>query len=532
MKNSLFLVIFCIFCLTASHLRSQTLGDAADLPFSLELEEATQEDLPGLHSFALGKWEEWWVVIGGRINGLHGFFVATGFPEDKANAAVRLINPETGEHLQYEVEDLAVPFPDALKSTNPQYAQDGSILYITGGYGKNLANGSFQTFPTLTAVDLPLLVSKMLNQQNPSTAFRQIEYENFRVCGGEMEKMGDWFYLVGGHDFSGLYNQNGPPQFNQAYTHEIRKFRITQNGGNLSVSDYTAHHDETNLHRRDFTLAPLIRPDGSEAICLYGGVFRPDEDLPFYHPVYIAEDAVFDIDESYEQVFSQYTCPVVPLFDSIDGSMYSVFFAGLSVHTWDTDDKTLKYDSRVPFIKDITTFRRKADGTSREFVMPQRFDELLGANMVFVPSEAAPQFNNEVFKLRSMTGSTFVGYLYGGIKAEIPNITPSSASKRLFKVWITPKQTTDSREPETTGPGIQVSPNPFSSGDRLLIRSFSKIDQAALYHADGRTAAVFDHPENDRWESASRVLDRLPAGLYLLKISGNGFIKAVKLVKK
>ena len=41
-------------------------------------------------------------------------------------------------------------------------------------------------------------------------------------------------------------------------------------------------HDEQNLCRRDFTLAPMRKPDGSPALVLYGGVFRPDKDLPYY----------------------------------------------------------------------------------------------------------------------------------------------------------------------------------------------------------------------------------------------------------
>ena len=49
--------------------KAQTVGNAADLPYTLELKEATQTALPGLHSFAFGREGEYWIAIGGRING-------------------------------------------------------------------------------------------------------------------------------------------------------------------------------------------------------------------------------------------------------------------------------------------------------------------------------------------------------------------------------------------------------------------------------------------------------------------------------
>lgn len=507
---------------------TQTLGDPEALPFTLQLEPVTQAGLPGLHSFAIGKVNDWWVLIGGRINGLHGFFIATGFPDDKANADILLLNPEDGTLRSFPVEDMNLPFVDALRATNPQYVQDENLLYITGGFGKDIGSGTFKTFPVLTVVDLPLLRLKMLNGENPEMAFLQIEESRVQVCGGEMGKMGDWFYLVGGHKFSGLYNQNGAPQFTQTYTNEIRRFKIGNNGGNLAISDYSAHHDSINLHRRDFTLAPFIRPNGTEAMCLYGGVFRPDADLPYYNPVFIEENNIFEMDASYEQLFSQYTCPVVPLFDDKDSSMYTVFFGGLSVHYWDNG---LKYDERVPFVKDIITFRRQADGTSLEFVLPQSFDELLGSNMVFVPAENAPKYPNEVFKLRAMNGPTFVGYLYGGIHAEIPNFTPSSASKRMFKVYITPKQLPSATSKPETAPALRVFPNPFSSSDALQIQGTEMLHQIELLRMDGHLAAAFSQVPTGRFSALERLLQAQPSGLYMLKYSsehGNHCLKVVK----
>lgn len=498
-------------------------GNPAELPFTLELEEATRPEIPGLHSFAFAEWQGWWVVIGGRINGLHGFFPFTAFPENGANTSIRLIDPETGDLYSYEVGTLNVRYTDALKSTNPQYAQDGDILYIAGGYGKDNAAGKFVTFPVLTAVKLPELVAKMLAGENPSSAFVQVESPYMEVCGGEMDKMGDYFYLVGGHVFAGNYSQTQSNTFTQTYTYEIRKFKLRVVANTIQILDYSAHRDETNLRRRDFTLAPQIRPDGKPTLCLYGGVFRPNADLPYYNPVLITEDKTFQLDAGYEQVFSQYTCPVVPLFDSLDGSMYTVFFAGLSVHFYNPQTQKVEYDERVPFIRDISTFRRSANGSSREYLMPNRFDQLLGSNMLFVPETRAPHYSNEVFKLRAFQGKTLVGYLFGGIQADIPNITTSRASNRLFKVYIRPKNSVATHQAAAAAPAIALSPNPFTGAAALRIDSTEPIETLQLFLPDGRLLGTFGA---DAAALERRLLD-VPAGVYLVAVNG----RMVKVVR-
>ncbi|MBL7781398.1 MAG: T9SS type A sorting domain-containing protein [Saprospiraceae bacterium] len=529
MKKTCFLLLLAAQLLCFGTGQAQSLGNAAELPFELELEDATQDELPGLHSCAFGRWGEWWVAIGGRIGGLHGFFAVTGFPEDEANIKIRLLNPETGAEITYEVENLSGIFIDPLKSTNPQYVQDGSHLYIIGGYGKDLLQNKFVTFSTLTSVDLPLLVSKMTAGQDPSTAFHQIESEHFQVCGGEMEKMGDWFYLVGGHNFSGLYSDNGIPTFTQEYTNEIRKFKISLSPNNVPLfSDYSAFENTQQLHRRDFSMAPLVRPDGSEALALYGGVFQYTQNLPFYNPIYITGSQIFSLDASFQQQFSQYTCPVVPMYNATDSSMYSIFFAGLSTHYRDAATGLVAYDDKVPFIRDITTVRRRADGSSTEYLLPQHFDELLGTNMIFMPVEEAPHYANEVIRLHELQGRTFVGWLFGGIRADIPNFTPSIASKRLFKVYITP-QTNAVAEP-AEGLKVSFSPNPFGPSLRIRAENAGQGQRITLYNSEGKPVFEADNIYPDTWQQLERHCTALESGIYFCTIHSAEGIQVYKLV--
>ena len=94
--------ILCFATLTPV-LFAQTFADTKELPFAVEVEEVKNIALPGIHSGAFAKYDVWWILIGGRINGLHGFFAATAFPEDQANTTIWLLNPITGESKSYPV---------------------------------------------------------------------------------------------------------------------------------------------------------------------------------------------------------------------------------------------------------------------------------------------------------------------------------------------------------------------------------------------------------------------------------------------
>lgn len=433
MKNHpIYCLLLCLLCINTTYSQS-----ALAPPFSIELEEQTVASWPGLHSFAFGQWDGKWVFIAGRTNGLHGFFLATGFPPAHANKHIWVMDPVTSDYWSYDVEQLPLSLAEVLQSTNGQYTQNGQYLYHTGGYGKSLQSADFITYPTLTAIDLSLLVPAIINGQDPSAAFEQIEDERMRICGGEMLKMGAYYYLVGGNDFSGRYSDDETPEFVQVYSNQIRKFSIEHTPTGLSINDYSVTEDETNLHRRDFTLAPFIDTDGNEALACYGGVFRTDANLPFVEPIYIYEEEVL-VDHSYAQKMSHYTCPLIPIYDAQQQNMYSIFFGGISWHYYDRENQSFVQDDLVPFIDDITVLTRFASGQTEEYVVDTQFDEYLGTNAKFILDENAPHFSNKVIDYEQIEERTLLGYIYGGIHAELRNFTPSTASNRLFAVYLTP----------------------------------------------------------------------------------------------
>ncbi len=481
------------------------------IPYELELVEVTPANWPGLHSFAFASWQGRWIIIAGRTNGLHGFFPFTGFPTTQANHHIWLMDPHTLTYSNFDVENWPAPLADPLKASNPQYTQLGNQLYITGGYGKDTLLDAFITFPSLTVVNLDTLIARMDAQQDPRSAFRQLRDSLFQVCGGEMHELNGELYLFGGHNFAGLYSQSGQPSFTQSYTNELRKIAIGDTAGQLYISSYAAVRDSGEFHRRDYNLAPMIM-GGEEGLAAFGGVFQPHEDAPYRHPIYMLKDSIW-VDSSYEQQMSQYTCAVLPVYDSSSQTMYHSFFGGISLYTFDEKKDTLKRDDRMPFINDITTLIRKPSGETEEVLLSIRFDELLGSNAKFILDEAVPHYDNKVVRLDQIRSRSRVGYVFGGIKASIPNITPSSASRRLFEVYVTPRNVLSIYE--ETSLSFSISPNPCTDFIQIRWPEGSQPQTLHLYNLLGQLCKSWEVPAQGR--KAFYSMADLPAGMYLLE---------------
>ncbi|NUN99842.1 MAG: T9SS type A sorting domain-containing protein [Saprospiraceae bacterium] len=523
MKRFLFFAL--LLCMLRSHAQSPT-----SPPFLMELQEVTFPEWPALHSFAFAQWDGYWIMVAGRSNGLHGFFPFTGFPESSANKYIWVLNPENGEKWSYDVTQLPTHLADALLVTNPQFLQIGQKLYVLGGYGKESTSGDFITFSKMTALNLPALVSAVQSGGNVQGALRQTSDDRIKICGGEMHHLGDDLYLIGGHNFEGLYSQTGAPVFTQTYTSKILRFRIQDDANQLSITNYSAFQDP-EYHRRDLNLAPLMLPGMVPALGVYGGVFRPEADVPYFNPIYITGQNI-DLDESYAQKMSQYTCPIVPIYDEVAENMYSIFFAGLSYHTYNENNHTFEVDELVPFIDQITTFVRYANGSSEEVVMPQVFDELLGTNAKFILNDDVAHYDNEVIDLRALQGRTDVGCIFGGIKAAIPNITPSSATNRLFKVLITPLFPNSVVETGAEEIKIAVTPNPFHYETRIQLSHLAHFTEAIITDLSGRMASALQADDTRTLlQKTEAALKALHPGMYTLLLNGDNQKAVTKVVK-
>jgi len=505
----------------------------AEEPYSIQLEQVSIPGSPKIHSFAFADDNGKWLFIGGRINGMHGFDAATAFPKQFSNTNIFVVDPASNMTYSRSLfADLDFRVADPLRSTNMQYYYDGSKLYINGGYGYDSLSNDFITFPTLTVVDVSQTIQAVISGNSVAPYINQITDQRMRVCGGEMLKLGDHFYLTGGHIFTGAYS---PISNDQVYLNEIRKFKVSASGSNINISDYSASRDTIEFHRRDMNLVPAMKPDGiNQYIILYGGVFRSFADLPFQNPIYIDGNGAVT-DNSFEQKMSQYTCSYLSAFNSASGKMHTTFLGGTSLYYYNEVLNQQIRDSLVPFINDITTLTRNSDGTSAEIISPTKMPALLGTNAKFIISPSVPQYPNRVIKLNEISGNTFAGYIFGGIRAYLPNNTPSFASEYILKVYINPKpigiQPISGSVPDGYSLG-QNYPNPFNPVTKIKFEiSNNEFVRLAVYNTVGNEIAVIVNEKLSPGVYETEFsAEGLSSGIYYYKLSSEKYSETKKML--
>ena len=519
MKGILQVVAICCF-VNASAFAQQA-------PFQIHLEPMNISGVGGLQSFAHAQHNGKWLIVGGRLDGLHRRQPFAAFDIAGNNNQIIVIDPATQQKWSAALTSLPISVQEHLSSTNQEFHQDGEHLYVVGGYGYNGATASRKTFDNLTAIKVPAVIDAVINGSSFSTHFRQISDPQFAVTGGHLKKINQTYYLVGGHRFDGNYNPMGNPTFTQVYTDAIRKFKIADDGINLTITHLPTITDAAQLHRRDYNAVPQIVTDGREGITVFSGVFQQTADLPFLNCVDI-DSLGYTPNNSFQQYYNHYHCAVVPLYTAVHNQMHNVFFGGIAQY-YDSAGVMIQ-DNNVPFVKTIARVTRDATGNMSEYKLPLEMPGLMGAGSEFIPLKSVPQYNNEVFKLDEFTqDSTLVGYIYGGISSTAPNVfftntgTQSSASSQIFKVYVLKSGLTGMHELNKQSVGtlsLQVYPNP--SNGVLEVRFNLKKPMPTKMTLVGMTGKVVESAYWRNLKAGQHIirLDNLPqlSGTYLLTI--------------
>lgn len=416
---------------------------AQNAPFQIAIEPINIPNLGGLQAYAFGQHEGKWLIIGGRLDGLHRVQPFAAFDIAGHNTELIVVDPVAGQKWSTSMTSLSVGLQEQLKSTNTQFHQVGNFLYITGGYGHSNTQNDHTTFPNLTAVHVSETINAIVNNQPVTSFFRQVTDPKFQVTGGYLEMINNTMFLVGGQKFIGRYNPMGPtngPGFVQEYTDAIRRFKINDDGTNLSITHLPEWTDAANLHRRDYNVAAQILPNGNEGLTAFSGVFQPVVDLPYLNCVNI-DSTSYQPNNAFTQYYNHYHCGHFPIYSASANEMHTLFFGGIAQYY--DDNGTLVQDNDVPFVKTIARVTRDASGVMSEHKLPIEMPSLLGAGAEFIANESIPRYDNGVFKLDDLTeDSTLVGYIYGGISSTGMNIffsnngTQSSASSQIFKVYV------------------------------------------------------------------------------------------------
>jgi hypothetical protein len=198
----------------------------------------------------------------------------------------------------------------------------------------------------------------------------------------------------------------------------------------------------------------------------------------------------------------------VPLWDSASNTMRTVFFGGMALYHLDSTGGVQK-DSLIPFVNTVSAVTRSAGNVLTENILPIEMPGLLGTNAHFIP--VAHVHRDGIVKLDDITDNTLVGYIIGGISSPEPNLSltdpsMSSASNRVFEVWINPNP--DHVSSDANSIALTVSPNPAS--DMLYVTS--ACDKATVVVAD-RLGRFIPHPPG-----SSIDVSRWPTGLYILTV--------------
>ncbi|MDR3627319.1 MAG: T9SS type A sorting domain-containing protein [Ignavibacteriaceae bacterium] len=524
--------------------------------FSIDIEQVSNTNAPDLQSFISAQSDGNWLLVGGRTNGLHGFpntvLDGASFPPQYENNLIYVYDPEKDSVWSRSLyTDLPVPVVDQLSSVNAESYQLGNTLYFIGGYGKDsllssAGDDSLVTFNKITAINVSGVINAIKSNSSIAPFIRQYADSRMEVTGGELNMIGNDFYLVGGQTFTGQYTFS--TTFVQEYTNQVRKFDIVDNGETLSLTNYSAYTDTSNLKRRDLNVTPIITSQsGGEGLAIYGGVFTDDE-LPWNNPVFISSSG-YTTDFNYTQKFSQYTCPVISLYDSVSNKMSSILMGGLSLYRFDRTLNLPVIDSCdfgsgpvpcIPYVCDISVISKFADGSVQDSVLPVIYPngQLVGTNAALLLDPGLPIYGNGVIKYNAIKNKTFAGYVYGGIEA-IANNPPDGgthATNKIFKVFITPGSVTGVQPSNSSVPGtftlFQNYPNPFNPTTRIAYELPKQVNVSLkIYDIMGREVATLVNGEKakGRYEVEFNG-STLASGVYFYKLQAGNFSQARKFV--
>ncbi len=425
-------------------LAAQHLGDRR-----VVLQEITVPNMPGIQSFAWAQYDGEWLLIGGRTDGLHRRQPFAAFLAADNNTSAYVVNPATAQVWSASISTLPTTIFEQLQCTNMEFEVRGNTLYIIGGYGFSPTVNDHITHSKLTAVDVPGAIAAIKTGGALAPHFRQINDARMAVTGGYLGLLNDEFYLVGGQRFMGRYNPQGPdfgPGFIQEYTNAIRRFRITDDGTAMSITDFAETVDTVNLHRRDYNLVPQVFPGGGLGFTAFTGVFQYVSDIPWLNTVDITPDG-YTVVPGFEQLLNQYHTAHMPAWSAQEERMSTIFFGGIGQYYFDAEGQ-LWDDPNVPFVNTISKVERAANGSMTETAIGT-MPALLGSSAEFIADPEVPTTYVGVIDLDQLTADTVLaGHIVGGIQSSAANIffintgTQSDASTRLFRVLLVRDVTT------------------------------------------------------------------------------------------
>ena len=442
----------------------------SELPFEIQIKKESFQLPFGLQSYVVGQYKGKWLLITGRLNGLHGFNNdPNNFPPNQQNHYVVVLDFENQKIFYRSLTDpksgLSQEQIDSLSVTAAQGYQSGQTLYVTGGYGFQNSTGQFITWPLLTALDLPGLIHWVTHPDSHKEAvksIRQVSNPLLAVTGGAMDKIGkkkrDPVLLIFGQDYEGTYFFGNPVQ---RYTEQVRKLLIKDNGKKLAVKfiDTDPILQNPNYRRRDLNIVRVIRPHHKKlrvGLVALSGVFTLTDGV-WTVPVEISKDGsavMKDPNDSttFKQSLNNYNCANIGLFSKRTGEMYTLLFGGITFEY--IVNGVPQTDTEFPFTNQIAVIKLDPEGHFSQYLLDSQYPVvpsegsnpgnplLFGASCQFFYAKGVSLQTLDVLKLDRIHKKTTIGYIVGGIQSTVPNTSTTSdsaASPYIFRVQLIPK---------------------------------------------------------------------------------------------
>jgi hypothetical protein len=385
-------------------------------------------------------------------------------------------------------------------SVNALARQYDSTLYVAGGYGPRTMNppspGGTITYYTnngLTQLNVPSVIRCIRNplQCRPLDNF-PVRYDTNSLItstGGELYKLNDTFYIAGGQHYketdSILSHDSDVVVYDQKliYLTSVIPFTI-QNGQqfyslNINVdtagiitdvpldSLNTNYADTTSkFRRRDVVVAPtFINDTFTNGFVFHGGVFRPSavadspgvgpfrawDDALFIHPS-LSPKYSFSTNSSVYQSYNVYSCPNFVGYDGATQNVHTFLMGGIGdgqanywvsgfTHSVTQTIQPLGNPRGITAIPDTTGFL--IGGSPKFYGAEAAFIYKTDKRLVFMQSN--PDILDLNATLTAAGDSIVVGYIYGGIEADVPNPGGykggmTRATNKIFKVTLYRKE--------------------------------------------------------------------------------------------
>lgn len=508
-------ILFCTLLICASCEKKEEHLEV-ESTYSISVTAVEKANAPALQSFAHGIHDGKWLLFAGRTNqnldegGLHdlnGNYTSTSFVPmsynedimvyDLANdviqgmtlenmlSAVKLKQPKTST-----LYTTLSQYQTVFRNSNPLTTQDGEFMYVIGGYGPpitDVENGQgYTTFDQVAQIHIPSMIA-LVTGDNANVDWENImafgksfngESSKLRSTGGEMFKLGDKFYVAGGHNF-------GPTALKgQKYLDAVYPFSITRNvGGNTltitvdaPISDMTEadlskaiSDQDSKFRRRDGPTTPALFKNANgeltEGITFYGGVFKPDSAVVsgkdtthwnnawnhaiYVHPSISSNGNYYTFDNgSNQQNNNVYACADLEFYDSSAEMVHTFLFGGIGNGEVQSASALSYFTNKLMHITYDMATGKSTPVVTNDNVFGTDF--FYGAESRFFPNASVVNTkvgdsNSAVIDIVSTMGdnSTMdLGYIYGGIEAFVKapgTFGPrhSAASDKVWKVTVT-----------------------------------------------------------------------------------------------